>query len=200
MANDRARNAGTPNPPVIHDSEVLAEGQWMRLRRIRYADSWGAARIWESAERCNDRGTVVILARLQPGNELLLVRQYRPPVEAWTIEFPAGLVDDEESPEQTARRELREETGYCADRVRLLPPALSSPGLTNEAAQFALVYVFLDRAQNKAPRQQLEGSEDIEVFRVCESELDSFLADQRALGVRIDMRVLAFAVGRTSAG
>lgn len=200
MANDRARDGEPPNPPVIHDREVLAEGQWMRLRRIRYTDSWGSPRIWESAERCNDRGAVVIVARLQPGNELLLVRQYRPPVESWTLEFPAGLVDDGESPEQTARRELREETGYCAGRVRLLPPALSSPGLTNEAAQFALVEVAVDSAKNQAPRQQLDGSEDIEVFRVCESELDSFLAEQRALGVRIDMRVLAFAVGRTHAG
>ncbi len=195
MASDHSQDSGAPNAPVIHERAVLAEGRWMRLRRIRYTDPWGTARIWESAERCNDRGAVIVVARLQPGNKLLLVRQYRPPVEAWTLEFPAGLVDNGESPEQTALRELREETGYCAERVRLLPPALSSPGLTNEAAQFALVDVDVGREGNAAPRQQLEGSEHIEVFRVRETELESFLTEQRAQGVRIDMRVLAFALG-----
>lgn len=195
MASDHSQDFGVPNEPVIHEREVLAEGRWMRLRRIRYTDPWGAARVWESAERCNDRGAVIIVARLQPDNKLLLVRQYRPPVEAWTLEFPAGLVDDGESPEQTALRELREETGYCAERVRLLPPALSSPGLTNEAAQFALVDVDVGGEGNAEPRQQLEGSEHIEVFRVREAELKTFLTEQRARGVRIDMRVLAFALG-----
>ena len=80
-----------------------------------------------------------------------------------------------------------------------VPPALSSPGLTNEAAQFALVDVDVERGGNASPRQQLDGSEDIEVFRVRETELESFLAEQRAQGVRIDMRVLAFAMGPTRA-
>ena len=42
----------------------------------------------------------------------MIIVQYRPPVEAFCVEFPAGLIDEGESPEQAAVRELREGTGY----------------------------------------------------------------------------------------
>jgi ADP-ribose pyrophosphatase len=60
--------------------------------------------------------------------EVVLVRQYRPAVERYTIELPSGLVEAGETPEQTARRELQEETGYHADKMELLGPLLSDTG------------------------------------------------------------------------
>jgi len=51
---------------------------------------------------------------------VLAVRQYRPAIEQFSIEFPAGLVDPGESPAETARRELLEETGYAAESVELI--------------------------------------------------------------------------------
>jgi ADP-ribose pyrophosphatase len=63
---------------------------------------------------------------------ILAVRQYRPAVERYTIEFPAGLVDAGETPLETANRELLEETGYEAGTVELLGEMLTDTGrLTN---------------------------------------------------------------------
>lgn len=49
------------------------------------------------------------------GPEIVLQRQFRPPVNAICIEIPAGLVDEGETPEQAAIRELHEETGYVGE-------------------------------------------------------------------------------------
>lgn len=74
---------------------------------------------------------VGILA-ITPDQRILAVRQYRPAVERYTIEFPAGLVDAGESPLETAGRELLEETGCAAGAVELLGEMLTDTGrLTN---------------------------------------------------------------------
>lgn len=59
---------------------------------------------------------------------LLLVRQYRPVVEDYTLELPSGLVDPGETPEQSMRRELIEETGHEADEVESLGALLPDVG------------------------------------------------------------------------
>src|SRR5205823_13350526 len=61
-----------------------------------------------------------------------LVRVHRPATGGSFIEAPAGLIDDGETPEETARRELREECGLEADGWEVLGSAWSSPGVTNE--------------------------------------------------------------------
>lgn len=64
--------------------------------------------------------------------ELLLIKQYRYAADGYMYEIPAGRLDKGEKPEECAHRELREETGYTAARMRLLYTMYTTPGFTDE--------------------------------------------------------------------
>ena len=85
---------------------------------------------WEYATRTRATGVVAVVA-LHDDGRLVLVEQYRWPVDARVIELPAGLAgddDDSESLLAAARRELVEETGYVAEEWSRLNTTYSSPG------------------------------------------------------------------------
>lgn len=86
---------------------------------------------------------------------VLCIRQYRPAVERETLEFPSGLIDPGESPEESARRELLEETGYEAGAVEVLAPMLPDTGrLGNQI--WACVATGLRRVAGCEPEEGLE--------------------------------------------
>ncbi len=93
-----------------------------------------------------------------PTKEVVLIRQYRFGIRDMTLEIPGGLMEASDSPEEAARRELREETGYREET--LIPLGIVHP---NPAIQNNLCYTFL--AENVFPVGQLiqDEREDIEV-------------------------------------
>ena len=88
-------------------------------------------------------GAAVILPRFSDGR-VLLIRQYRMAAGRLLWELPAGTIDQGETPLQTARRELTEETGYRASSWRKLVACYPSPGLLTEKMSLFL-------AQNLRP-------------------------------------------------
>lgn len=110
-------------------TRVLHEGEFLRLLRRRH---------WEYVERTNSHGVAVIVA-VTDADELLLVEQYRLPVQRPVIELPAGLVGDigeEETLLEAAQRELEEETGYRAAQMSELGSGPTTAGLSNEITTF----------------------------------------------------------------
>ena len=98
--------------------------------------------------------------------EVLLVQQFRPPINAVTIELPAGLIDPGESAETAALRELKEETGYVGASAYTSGKLAMSPGLCDEMVQLCVVEVDLDAPENASPEQALDDTEFIKVSRV----------------------------------
>ena len=89
---------------------------------------------WEYVERKKGKEAVAIIARTAD-DRLILTEQQRKPVNARVIDWPAGLIGDDDpdaTPEATARKELKEETGYECESVELLAKGPTSPGITSE--------------------------------------------------------------------
>ncbi len=82
-------------------------------------------------------GAIAIVARDEDGR-WLLVRQYRHAAGRWLLEIPAGTLEVGEAPEVTAARELREETGYAADRLERLGGTWMAPGFCTEYITYYL--------------------------------------------------------------
>ena len=115
---------------------TLAAGRFLRLDEVEYIDGRGQRRRWESAGRQGGVWAVLVIATLRPSGRLLLIRQYRPPVDGFVLEFPAGLVDAGETPGQAAAREVLEETGYHGCVRWMGPQTCSSPGMTSEGVMW----------------------------------------------------------------
>lgn len=178
----------------ITKREKRAAGEWLYLEEIEYKDSKGKVRTWESAMRVQNTGAVLIIGELVPSNRVILVRQFRPPADGYLIEFPAGLIDSGEKPEETAIRELSEETGYLGQIREMHPACFSSPGLTGETVQIFKVIVDEEAEENLNVKPQFDEGEDIETFLVKKEELISFLKEREEAGDLIDSKVMSYAL------
>ena len=142
---------------------------------------------WEYVERCGDMTAVVIVA--MHDGKYILVEQMRVPLGRRCIEPPAGLVGDEDDLgiEETALKELEEETGFVAERIERLGLFHSSPGMVAEG--FTLV-----RAHGVRPGGT-KSEEDIVVHLVAPNEVAAFIAARRADGLAIDTKLLLLLAG-----
>jgi ADP-ribose pyrophosphatase len=101
--------------------------------------------------------------------ELLLVRQYRPAVERFTLELPSGQVEKEEPPEESARRELAEECGYEARELEHLGTLLSDTGRHENRLWCYLASDVVRLGKNYVPER------GVKTVRVAGAELGALL-------------------------
>ena len=108
---------------------------------------------------------------LTPDQQVVMVRQYRFGTERVELEIPGGIIDEGETPEQAARRELLEETGY--DCARITPLGFIAP---NPAIHRNRLYSFLAEGCTHVAAQQQDPGEDIAVELLPLAEIDGLLA------------------------
>jgi ADP-ribose pyrophosphatase len=148
-------------------SETLLETPYFNLRsdRLRLPD--GSVK---EPYYVLERPDAAIIFPVTSGGEVVLVRQYRPPLERLELGLPAGLVEPGEEPETAARRELREETGFGGGEWEPLGSVASSPSLKDNWA-----YLFLARGVRETAPQDPDEHETIEVVRVPLEEIPDLL-------------------------
>jgi len=166
----------------IERSEILFQGKFIRVRR-----DYTERGTWESVELDSHTKTAVVIALTEDGY-ILLEKHYRFPLDKYVIELPAGLVDDE-APEECAKRELLEETGYEADELIPLFKGVICQGITRMEA-----YYFYAPNVKYRGEQSLEPTEDIEILKVPFQHIDDFLfniPDELELGTNVLSAVYA---------
>ena len=170
---------------------LLGEGKFLALHELEYEDRHGVKRKWERASRRRNCGAVVIIATLIPSGKLVMIRQYRPPAGRTVLEFPAGLMENNEAPELTALRELREETGYIGTVDSVSAMGYSSPGMIGETAY--LVKMSIPEENQTDLQTDFDEAEDIETILVEPGQLNDFIRQEEAAGNGIDLKVVAYA-------
>jgi ADP-ribose pyrophosphatase len=183
-------------PPVsqteIVGTQKLTNEKWLNLfaRTIRRA---GKEHRWLFASRKPEPplvaggdgkpDAVLIVPILLGGPEPLLVatREWRVPIGAYEWGVPAGLIDGDESPEDAARRELWEETGYEMVEVTDLSPInFSSTGMTDECVRM----VYCTCKKPKGHKQHLDGAEEIEVRLLSIRDIDRLVKSEEPVNAR----------------
>lgn len=166
--------------------ENLFEGRFLRCFRVTYTDPLGNQRKWEAVERVNCEGIVAIVPVTVQG-EMILIRQYRPPLDNYVVEFPAGLSDRGEKLEEAAARELLEETGYVAGEMIFLAEGPVSSGSSRE-----VLTVYLARDITFRGIGQRDETEDIEVLKVPAKGIYELLSRCSEKGDLIDLKIYGF--------
>ncbi|AGE64009.1 ADP-ribose pyrophosphatase [Bacillus subtilis XF-1] len=106
-------------------------------------------------------GAVAVLAVTDEG-KIIMVKQFRKPLERMIVEIPAGKLEKGEEPEYTALRELEEETGYTAKKLTKITAFYTSPGFADE-----IVHVFLaEELSVLEEKRELDEDEFVEVMEV----------------------------------
>ena len=116
-----------------------------------------------------DAGDAIVILPITDSNEVILVQETRTPIGKLVLTIPAGMIEEGEKPEEAARRELEEETGFWAEDIEFLREYHSSIGYTNEKLSIYLA------TNLKETKQNLDEDEEINVIKLPLDEVINLL-------------------------
>ena len=156
-------------PSEIIEQKLFYKGRKFDYEVVKLRLPNGVAGQWE----CIRHPGGALAVPVTDDGKFVLVKQYRFTVAGRLLEFPAGTVEANESPFETIKREIEEETGYSASKWQDMGKFILAPGYSDE-----YIYAFLAQGLEKlaTPPQQDE-DEDIEVVLMSESELETAILD-----------------------
>jgi ADP-ribose pyrophosphatase len=163
-------------------SQLIYEGRAVKLR----VDSVRLGSGRQTTREIVEHSDCIAVVVLDQENNVLLVKQFRKPVEKELLEIPAGGIDAGEDPEEAVSRELREEIGYMPRSVHRLGGFYSAPGYCSE-------YLYLYLATELVPSQLIaEDTEEINVVRVPITEIPDLIASGRICDAKSIAGLLAY--------
>ncbi len=172
------------NPELISDEAIYAGKRvTLRKRLLRVKGSTVVREVVHFGE------AAAALPILQ-GGEVILIKQFRAPINGWILEIPAGVVEPGESPEETIKRELIEEIGYEAGSLRKLFSVHTTPGYSDEVLH---IYVAENLKYVGARPEKYEVLETV-VFSDIDEALNAVLSEPVA-DAKTLLALLAFKAG-----
>lgn len=180
----------------MSNTKVLLTTKYLELRET--PDPHGGE-AWVYAHRPNAKKVVVIAPIIHDkrGDSVIFLETRRLPICAegkakTCIELPAGLVGDEvqgETVRQAIKKELLEETGYEANRIKIVAPLVSSsPGCTSETSTIAIADILKDKRYRKPVT---DGGTIVGIHKVPLQKLQTWLNRQQKIGKSISAQALS---------
>ena len=168
--------------PRVLSSQMVYEGKVFGIRRDEVIEPTG---VRTTREMITHPGSVVVLPVL-PDGRVLLIQQYRYAARQFLWELVAGRMDGGETPEQGAARELKEETGYSAKKLKVFLEFFPTPGFLEEK-----MYLLL--AEGLTPGEATpEDDEKIVAKAYTRKQLDGMLRSKKLRDAKTIAGILYF--------
>jgi ADP-ribose pyrophosphatase len=163
------------------NGEAVFDGALLHVRKDTVKLPNGNTSVREYIEH---PGAVAMVAWL-PGGDLLMLKQFRYPLDRVFTELPAGKIDPGEDPELTGRRELEEETGYRAKRLRYLTRIHPCIGYSDE-----VIYIY-EASELEKGEKKPDDNEFMEVFTISLPEAVEQVRSGKITDVKTMIGILA---------